>query len=357
MVKITQKIKAKLPSKKDEHKTEKEKLEERREKVLSQGRKFKYPMQFAKHRLVFITIAIALLAAILAGVLGWVALYKAQNTSDVLYRLTTVLPVPVAKIDGESVRYSDYLMIYRSSITPVKQQNGTFTNAEADEESFSDYYKRSALTEAEDYTYAIKLAKQMDLTVSEQQIDQAFDEHRKLGGTERSRESFLNVLKDNFNLSEKEYRRMLYLSLIKTEVSKKIDSNATRLADEAYAKVKAGEDFKAVADSLGLEYTSTNELIDIKNVDGGRSDRAYSMNPGDISEVFVSDNGDCYYILKLVEKSDGKVNYVSIAIPFTEFDNRLKNVREENRVEEYIEIDSISNPESNNEASNEASNE
>lgn len=339
MVKITKKIKSKLSSK-NEHKTEKEKLEERREEVLSQGRKFKYPMQFAKHRLVFITVIIAVLAAVLAGVLGWVALYKTQTTSDIIYRLTTVIPVPVAKIDGEPVRYSDYLMIYRSSITPVEQQNGTFSNAQSDEESFRDYYKRTALNEAEDYTYAIKLANQMNLKVTEEQIDQAFDEHRKLGGTERSKESFLKVLEDNFNLSEREYRRMLYLSLIKTEVSKKIDANATKLAEEAYAKVKQGEDFKAVADALGLEYTSTNELIDIKNVDGGRSDRAYTMAPGEISEIFVSDNGDCYYILKLVEKSDGKVNYVSITVPFTEFNNRLKNVREENRVEEYITIDS-----------------
>lgn len=337
MGKITKKIKTKLKVQ-GAHKTEKEKLEERREEVLSQGRKFKYPMQFAKHRLVFITIGIAMIALVLAGVLGWVTLYKTQRTSDILYRIITVIPVPVATVDGEPVRYSDYMMIYRSSIMPVEQQNGTFSSTESDVENFRDYYKRTALTEAENYTYAIKLAKQLGITITEEQIDQAFDEHRKLGSTERSQEGFLKVLEDNFNLSEREYRRMLYLSLIKTEVSKKIDTNALNLANEAYAKVKNGEDFKEVAESLGLEYSSTNELIDIKNVDGGRSDRAYSMNPGEISDIFVSDNGDCYYILKLNEKADGKVSYVSITIPFTEFDSRMKNVREENRVEEFIEL-------------------
>lgn len=337
MSKIAKKIKAKLPAKAD-HRTEKEKLEDRREEILSKGRKFKYPVQFAKHRLVFITIAIATFALILAGALGWVALYKAQNTSDILYRLTTVIPVPVAKIDGESVRYSDYLMIYRSSITPVQQQNGTFSNVKDDEESFQEYYKRAALTEAENYTYAIKLAHQLGIDITGEQVNQAFEEHRKLGGTDRSRESFLKVLEDNFGLNEREYRRMLYLSLMRVEVSKKIDAEATRLANEALAKTKNGEDFREVADSLGLEFNSTNELIDVKNVDGGRSDRAYEMNPGEISDVFVSDNGDCYYILKLIEKSDGKVNYVSITVPFTEFEKRLNNVREENRVNEYIEL-------------------
>lgn len=337
MSKIAKKIKAKLPAKAD-HRTEKEKLEDRREEVLSKGRKFKYPVQFAKHRLVFITIALATLALILASALGYVALYKAQNTSDILYRLTTVIPVPVAKIDGEAVRYSDYLMIYRSSITPVQQQNGTFSNVKDDEASFQDYYKRAALTEAENYSYALKLAHQLDIKITDAQVDQAFEEHRKLGGTDRSRESFLKVLEDNFGMNEREYRRILYLSLVRVEVSKKIDAEATKLANEALTKVKNGEDFKEVAEGLSLEFNSTNELIDVKNVDGGRSDRAYEMNPGDISDVFVSDNGDCYYILNLIEKSDGKVNYVSITIPFTEFEKRLNNVREENRVNEYIEL-------------------
>ena len=61
MGKIAKKIKKKLPGQ-PAHMTEKEKLEERREEVLAQGRKFKYPMQFAKHRMVFITVAIAVVA-------------------------------------------------------------------------------------------------------------------------------------------------------------------------------------------------------------------------------------------------------------------------------------------------------
>ena len=46
------------------------------------------------------------------------------------------------------------------------------------------------------------------------------------------------------------------------------------------------------------------------------------------------------------------MNYVSLRIPFTEFDKRLKNVREENRVEEFIEIptDESENAEMSNEA-------
>lgn len=337
MGKIKNSIKNKLP-RKAEHKTEKEKLDIRREEILAKGRKFKYPMQFAKHRLVFITIAIAIVAMISAGVFGWVLLYKSQNTGDILYRLTTIIPVPVARIDGEPVRYSDYLMIFRSSITPVEQQNGA-SDSQADTESVREYYKRTALNDAEDYTYAMKLAKQMNVTVTEGMIDEAFDEHRKLGGAERSREGFLKVLKDNFDLTEKEYRRLLYLSLIKEEVSKKIDIAATNKAEQALAKAKiANGDLAKVASELGLEYEDTGGLIDVMNVDGGRSDVAYSMEPNTLSDILVSSNGDSYYIIYLRGKAESKVNYVSIKIPFTEFEKRLANVREENRVVEYITV-------------------
>ena len=46
----------------NEKKTEREKVEERREEVLTRGRKFKYPLQYAKHKLVINTIIIAVVA-------------------------------------------------------------------------------------------------------------------------------------------------------------------------------------------------------------------------------------------------------------------------------------------------------
>ena len=141
----------------------------------------------------------------------------------------------------------------------------------------------------------------------------------------------------------KDDKTSLYLSLVKVEVSKKIDTVATETAYKAHERVLAGDDFQKVAEELGVEYSATGELADVKNVDGGRSTKAYNMEPGQISDVFVSENGDCYYIIKLLEKNDTQVNYVSLAIPFTEFDNRLKVVREEKRVEEFIKFDEEKN--------------
>lgn len=328
-----------------EKKTEKQRVEERREEVLKTGRKFKYPLQYAKHRMVLLSIIIAVLA--LAGLIGtgYYALYHNNSTSDVLYRLTSILPIPVAKIDGQSVRYSDYLLIYKSTITPVEQQGQLGTGPDAD--AMRAHYQRSALTDAENYSYAIKIANEQGITVSPSEIDSAISDHRKVGGTERSEESFAKILEDNFGLSLDEYRRMIELSLLKTKVSENIDVSAQRLATEIASKISAdpGLNLLDLANELGDQvlYEETGGLVDQMNVDGGRAAVAMTLEPGQISQRFVTTSGDGYCFVKLIEKTDSTVNYASIKVPFTALDKELSALRKGGKIEEYITL--AENPE------------
>ena len=339
---ISKKLGQKLPGKRDVKKTDKEKLDERREEVLSKGKKFKYPIQYAKHRLVLVTIIVATLALIALTIAGWAMLYKVQDTGNVIYRLTKVIPVPVAKIDGENVRYSDYLMIYKSSITPVERQGAAGTLDDLD--GMKDYYKRAALTSAEDFTIVEKYARDLGITVSEEEIDQAFDEHRTAGGSDRSRESFLRVLADNFDMSESEYRRMLKLGLLKTKVAKEMDAEATKIAAEV-AKILRENDgsFDRVQEILGdkVVLEETGGMVSNLNVDGGRAKVATSLEKGKVSDQFISNNGDGYYFVKLVDKTDSEVNYKSVKVPFTVLDAKLAQLRKDGKVEEYISIPEI----------------
>ncbi|MBR0403161.1 SurA N-terminal domain-containing protein [Candidatus Saccharibacteria bacterium] len=321
-------------------KTEREKVEERREEVLARGRKFKYPLQYAKHRLVVVTIIVAVVALLVMTGMGWFALYKAQDTGDVLYRITQILPVPVADVDGEKARYSDYLMIYKSTITPVEQQQGSLGDTQ-DADTMRAHYKRLALDDAEDYTYAIKLARELNIEVTNEEVNESYEEHRKIGGTERSEEGFKKILEDNFGLSETEYKRMLYLSIIKNKVSEKIDENATKIANEVAQKIREKEgNLQAVAEEMGdkVRYEETGGLVDKMNVDGGRATEAMKLSPGQVSERLISTNGDGYYFVKLIEKTDTTVNYISVKIPWTEFAKRMKELRAEDKIKEYIEL-------------------
>lgn len=337
---LIKKLKLRKEQKKIEdfkNKTELEKVEKRREEVLSKGRKFKYPLQYAKYRIVTLTIIISVVAILLMGGFLYLSLYKWQSMDPVLYRLTQLVPFPVASVETEQVRYSDYLMIYKSTITPIEKQQGKL-GSEKDTSLMEAHYKRMALSEAEKYAYALKIAGELNLTVDRDEIDQALDNHRKIGGVERSEESFKKILEDNFGLTIKEYRRMLYLSLVKEKVSQRIDDEAIKLSERIQTQIAAGKSLKVIAEEIGgkVLYEETGGLVDKMNVDGGRALTAMKLEAGKTSGRFISSSGDGYYFVSLISKTDSSVNYTSIKVPFSEFDKRLKKIRDEGGIREWI---------------------
>lgn len=328
-----------LKSKKDDKKTDLERVVERREEVLAQGRKFKYPLQYTKHRVVVNTVLISFVVLGILVIGGWLALYKFKMTDEILYHMTEILPVPVAQVEGKNVRFSDYLMLYRSSITSFELQAGNSEGNDIDE--VRRQYMRMALTSAEQYGYAMKLAKENDIAVSDEEVTEEFERHRQIGGADRSEEGFLKILKDNFGVSKKEYRRMLYLSLTKAKVAAKIDTEAEATSAEVErVLIEKGNSFRDTAAALGekVVFEETGGLVDAKNIDGGRATEALKLEPGGVSEKFLSMNGDGYYYVKLIEKTEGEVNFASIFVPFKAFDSKYAELANGEQIKEYIDL-------------------
>lgn len=332
----------KLSSKKENKKTERQKVDERREEVLARGRKFKYPLQFTKYRIVINTVLISVIVIAILVVSGWLALYRFGMTSEMLFRVTKIIPAPAATIDGEKVLFSDYLLLYRSSITSIERQSGQVDN-EGNLDMLRTQYKRSALTEAEKYTYAIKLARELNLEVTDEEVAEEFNRHLSIGGVNRSEEGFLKIVSENFGLSKDEYNRMLYLTLIKVKVETTIDEHANDLASHIEAMLSSnGGNYSAIAEafSSAIEYQETGGLVSNQNIDGGRASEAFKLEPGQQSGRFISMSGDGYYYVKLINKTDTEVNFISIKIPFTEFDRRFNELIENNKLDELIRITS-----------------
>ena len=329
-----------LFKKKDSKKTEQERVDERREEVLARGRKFKYPLQWTKHRVVVNTVLITIIVVAILITSGWLALFKFGMTDEMLYRVTKILPISVATVDGEAVAFSDYLMVYRSSMTSIERQSADVDN-QANENDLRLQYKRSALSEVEDFAYAAKLARELEIAVTDEEIDKEFNRHLSIGGTERSEESFMKIINDNFGLDKDEYRRMLYLTLLKSKVEVEIDKVAAQISAqvESLLAEKYG-DYAKVAEALGdaIVYEETGGMVPNQNIDGGRASEAFKLQPGQQSGRFISMSGDGYYFVKLVAKNDTEVNFVSIKVPFTEFDNRIDALRSEDKISEYITI-------------------
>lgn len=330
----------KFSRKKEEKKTEQEKVDARREEVLAAGRKFKYPLQWTKYRVVVNTILISFVVIGIIFVAGWLALYRFNMTDDMLFRITKILPVPVANVDGKNVRFSDYLMFYRSSILSIERQSGQVDN-QSSLETLRSQYMRAALSEAEEFAYAQKLANEIDITVSSEEVASEFERHRNIGGVERSEEGFLKIIQENFGLDKSEYERMLYLTLIRAKVEIAIDEDANTIADKVESLLaENGGNYAQVAEALGdnIIYEETGGMVSSQNIDGGRASEAIKLEPGGESGRFVSINGDGYYFVKLIDKTETEVNFVSIKVPFTEFAERFFALSEDGLISEYITI-------------------
>jgi len=342
MKKIIEKVKQR--TKKKDISITQQNLEESREEILTKGKKFKYPFQYAKHKVVILAIGIAVVAIVTFVGIGWFQLYKAQNTGEVIYRFTKVLGLPVAEVDGYKVLYSDYLMLYRSSITSISRQKGKLDDGE-EGEALKLFYKRRALDDAETYSYVLAKLQEKNLTVSATEIDEVINMHKSIDGEMRGDEAFEGIVQDNFGLSMAEYRRLIMLSLAKKKLSIETDTDALDAAksvEEALEKHK--NNFSKVADELKdndlISYEPAGNAVEVSNLDSGRAEVAMGLEKvGDVSERFVSKNGDAYYYVRLVAKDDKKVSYETISVRFSRIDNEMRKLRDEGKIKEKIKVE------------------
>lgn len=316
-------------------------LEEQRKEILNKGKKFKYPVQYSKNRLVGNALIIALVILITGSGLLWYQLYKVQNTGEFIYRFTTVIPFPVANVDGENALYRDYLMEYRANMQIANAKKDEIESAN-NVKALSVLNKNKAMKNAIANAYAQKKAREMGISVSEKEIDEAFDAQRKTQNTELTESALYKIAADNYGLSPSEYRRMfIELPLLRRKVTAEIDKNTAKTRDEVVKYLNDNSnDFSKAAEHFGdkIEYNKPGKVRKT-NIDGGRSKVASQLNVGEVSKPFISNAGDGYYIVKLIEKNDNEISYESIKIKFTEFNSQLEKLEKEGKVKKYIKVD------------------
>lgn len=316
-----------------------ETVAEHREKILAGGRRFKYPVQYARHKLVFNAVLIAVASLITIGVIGWWQLYPAQNTSTLFYRATRILPLPVASIDGESVRYSDYLMRYRSQIHWLGEK-GQIEQGEQDSQRQLNYIKRSVLDGVEADAYAAKLAHEKNISVSESEVDDVVGRSLQTANGAISQDLYDASTRDTLGYERDEYRLIIRQSLLRQKVAYAMDTTAQATVDTVQKLLTVSSaDFDTTAKSVGGNVQSgASGLVRKNNQDGGLTQAASKLMIGQTSAVIKSTTGDGYYFVKLLENTDTQLSYSYIKVPLTSFATSLAKVRTDGKVKEYISI-------------------
>jgi hypothetical protein len=322
---------------------------EHRQRILAGGRRFKYPVQYAKHRLVINTIIISLVALVAAVLLVWWQLYPAQNTSTFFYRITKVVPLPVASVDGRPVPYGDYLVEFRGQQHYLQNKEGVDLYSKENKSQLN-WYKRQALDNAESDSYAAKLASDLHITVTSKQVDNAMLRQRESRNGVTSQETYDEIVLDHYGWTPDEARDVTARKLLHQEVAFSIDSTAMKLRDQVLSKLKTEQDFDKVAASIAplnnvrVESGGT-PLVPDNNQDGGLAETAAKLQIGQISTAFRSTTGDGYYVVKLLQKDNNhRISYAYLKVPLTEFQKRLDKVKNNHHIAEYIMVPEVKSP-------------
>src|SRR5690349_4509541 len=136
-----------------------ETVAEHREEVLSSARKYIYPLQHSMHRIVLISTSIFIVLVVGFFVYCVLSLYKFNSTSTFVYRVTQVIPFPVAKAGSHWVSYENYLFELRHYIHYYQtQQKIDFTSTSGKQQL--DDFRKKALQIVVNEAYVKQLAEQ-----------------------------------------------------------------------------------------------------------------------------------------------------------------------------------------------------
>jgi len=316
---------------------------EHRERILAGGRRFKYPVQYARHKLVFNAIIISIAALILIAAVGWWQLYPSQNTSVFMYHVTKVLPLPVATVDGEPVLYSDYLMKYLSAVHYLEQKEQISLKSE-DGKRQVEYIKQQSMQDAIADTYARKLANKMGITVSDADLESFLKLQRQSNDGEVSQQTYDAVVLDYYGWIPDEYRHATKNKLLRQKVTYAIDTDATALSEKITPQVAAAaSNLQAIADTsnktepIKIIYGASG-LVPKTNQDGGLAAVASKLEKGTVSGVIKSTTGDGYYFVRLLDSSETQVSYEYIQIPLTVFNKQLDAFEKSGKINRLISV-------------------
>lgn len=318
-------------------------VSEHRKRVLAGGRKFKYPLQYSRHKLVINTVIISTLALIVVLVFGWWQLYPRQNTGEFAYRVVSLVPLPVANVDGQNVRYGDYLMKLRSAEHYLRQKEKATLSGDDGVRQIN-YLKRQALKDTIADAYAAQLAQEKHITVSDDELAEFLRTQRQSEDGEISERTYYAVIQDYYDWSASEYTHMMHAKLLRQKVSYEVDDNAQAVAVKVQSLVKAASDtsWATVVQSNnkalpGVTYGASG-FVPRTNQDGGLAAQAVKLKKGEVSQPVASLNGDGYYIIRLVDSNDSQVSYEFIKIPLTTFNRQLAELYRDNKVVTYIDV-------------------
>jgi hypothetical protein len=321
-----------------------ETVTQHREDVIKSAKKYKYPLRQSRHKIVVITSI--LLTVLLIGFFTFtmLSLYRYQSTSAFMYQVTKIIPFPVAKVGNTFVSYEDYLFELRHYIHYFENQQDVDFDSEQGKAQLAEQRKKSLDKVVKD-AYVAKVARQNNITVSEEEVDQQIEILKSQNRLGTDNQVFEDVLQDYWGWSIADFRRSIKAELFANKVSRELDTETRSEAEAALAELDAGKKFadvakkysedettKANGGELGFEVKKTDRNIPVQTVNA-----LFAQKPGEYSEIINIGYG--LEIVKTISIEDGKVTGARIFFAYKDIDEFLNDIKAEQPTTSYIKVE------------------
>jgi len=305
-----------------------ETIAEHREEVLKGARKFIYPLSHSKHKIIIIT-SIGLLTYCALG------LYKYYQYNAFLYRVTQVVPFPVARIGGSFVEYENYLFELRHYVHYYQTQQQDLFGGENQVNTYREQVLESVINNA----YIKKLASENDVSVSGKEVDNRIDIVRSQNRLGSNDKVFADVLRDYWGWSIADFKRALKNQILAEKLAAKLDSETQAKAQSVLSQAKGGADFEKLGGKdYGFDITNTNPNIPPQVVDV-----LFKLKPGQVSEIIIASPVQAgqpvtLEILKVTENDGTTVNAQHISFPLKDVNSYIKELKEKQPPTIYVKF-------------------
>jgi hypothetical protein len=320
-----------------------ETLAQHREAVLGSARKYIYPLQHSKHRVVRTSLALLVAALVAFFAYSAVSLYKLQATSGFIYGVTQIVPFPIAKVGPSWVSYESYLFELRRNMHYYQTQQGTdFSNK--DGQALLKRLKQQALNQVIQNAYAKQLASDQHLSVSEQTVDNEvalLRSENRLGGSDRV---FKEVLNEFWGWNEDDFKRELRQQLLQQALVAKLDTATNARALAAQKQLIAGTDFgqlatavsddattKAGGGAYGAPITPDNTTLPPAVVA-----ELFQLKPGQVSGII--NTGYALEILKVLDGNSEGVHAAHIQFNFKPITDYTASLQAREKPHDFIKV-------------------
>lgn len=316
-------------------------LADHREEILGAGRKHIYPLRHSKHRLV--TISIILAVIVLVGFFTYciVSIYKFKSDSAFLYQINKVIPFPLARIGSDFVSYESYLFEVNHYTYYYKNQQQLDFNSDAGKQQLQEFKKR-AMDKVINDAYVKQLAEERGISVSDKDVDERvalIKSQNRLGSSDKE---FENVLREFWNWSVNDFKRSLKQQILTEMVVAELDTEAKAKAEKALSEINSGKDFAVVAQEqsedpatkgnggeFGFDIDKNNRDISPKTVEA-----LFKLKPGEISGTINVGYG--IEIVKNIEQKGDKVRAAHIIFNFKDINNYLGPLKDQRKARTYV---------------------